>query len=1533
MNVHFYLLSMVVFTSMPVKSDRQFMEEPRTEVEYQPIGEVERKEVNESSVSEVSSNPLPAEPKHAQVVSIEHVSNIDPSQTSMPASVSVHLPEVPTISGRPPGSEEEPVSPLALEPEPPVVQLPQLPFPLTTPSTSTPAGCHKMMDLGILMDSSRYVSPSLWEQEKSIVVTLMEKLDITPLGTHSSVITFSSEVEFPIPFNGYKDKVDLKRKVAELPYNYRDGLSRIDLGLTAVMGQMFVPRDGVRNLNKVPRALLVLTNGRTDGSQSAKIFQAVDDLKDAQIKVMFVKLGNLRNQDFSAIARSNSLVFSENDIEGLSEALLDTCAEICSNEKSTKPVTLAASVPPTAPTPPPWPAPQPPPAPYPAPIPQPPSQCLFPECKFPLVCVQASIYATCVPPPAPSASTNNSCSTHGPCLTTVIKTATDTTTLVSTSTQTETSTAVATITNTERTTNTALTTQTHTQTDVVTATSTLTTTNTQVATSTYHTTETSTAVLTSHQPVTSTKTLTTTSTRIVNTTDTHTMTTTDVIRTTATTTNIVTSTANKTNTHTLTTTKTDTVTSTGITTSALLTTATTTNTVNTTHLATKTLTKTLTTVATQTSTSTYNATNVITATTTSTATATSTAVLTATSTAKTTETMTATSTAVLTQTLTNTHNQTLTQTKTLTATSTSVVTTCSANCTKIEPTPSRSTNTPTVSSSMRPEPEAPGCAVNYTKLGCFKDDRKKPRPLPELLFTDRDSRSEVFSGKTIDWNNWDTYMIDLVCRCAKAAKAKKYNYFSLQYFGECWSGPEAGETYNRAGSSDKCVTKGFKKCDPSNKQECVGDKNINFVYGIDVTVPVTTPTQTPSTTPPVTSVTVSTSTQPPSPTSPVKPEPTPSHPATPVVSSSVTPNPATPGCTVNYTKLGCFKDDRKKPRPLPELLFTDRDSRSKVFSGKTIDWNNWDKYMIDLVCRCAKAAKVKKYNYFSLQHFGECWSGPEAGETYNRAGSSDKCVTKGFEKCDPNDKQECVGDKKINFVYGIDVTGTVITPTKPATPTPPEEPLCDQALDIGVVIDSSDSITLEDYNLCLNFVADLAKRFKVSEQETHFGAIVFSTTPQLQFSFADKEFYKLKRLRKKIRSFPYLAEGTRTDLALTLADLELFSEQGGDRLYKPDVLIVITDGRTHPVLSKPYPEVLQPLQAKNVSVIAVGVGKDADSKELTAIAMNDKSHVLKVDQYKDLVKILDVLLKESCNRAKPLTAIKTPPLSPTMAANLRKCNIEYQKLGCFVDKERKTSALALPEKMLNEIVNWDQWNVWLPDFVCRCANLVYEKNYHVFGIHFFGECWSGVKAGDTYNMYGAAEQCLDTNQQQCGAQSVGDCSGDQNSSFVYRIVISQGAQVEPSPVPETAIKRDGLKENCLVDFTKRGCFKDLQSRRPLPQLMLTDLDMNNAKFSGFSVDWGSWNSYLEDVVCRCAQISRSKGFDYFGLANFGECWSGKDAGKTYEKESSSPFCITKEFAECNTEDESVCSGNKTTAFIYSVKENMNTKKGNHGSVH
>ena len=52
--------------------------------------------------------------------------------------------------------------------------------------------------------------------------------------------------------------------------------------------------------------------------------------------------------------------------------------------------------------------------------------------------------------------------------------------------------------------------------------------------------------------------------------------------------------------------------------------------------------------------------------------------------------------------------------------------------------------------------------------------------------------------------------------------------------------------------------------------------------------------------------------------------------------------------------------------------------------------------------------------------------------------------------------------------------------------------------------------------------------------------------------------------------------------------------------------------------------------------------------------------------------------------------------------------------------------------------------------------------------------------------------------------------------------------------------------------------------------MFTDLDNTAAQYSGFPVDWGSWDAYLDGVVCRCAKASNAKGFNLFGIENFGE---------------------------------------------------------------
>lgn len=76
------------------------------------------------------------------------------------------------------------------------------------------------------------------------------------------------------------------------------------------------------------------------------------------------------------------------------------------------------------------------------------------------------------------------------------------------------------------------------------------------------------------------------------------------------------------------------------------------------------------------------------------------------------------------------------------------------------------------------------CGTRYLELGCYKDKHAKGRrPLPNLLFTDRDSKSQKFSGRHIDWGNLDAYMYDVVCRCAEQANAQGYMFFGLQFYG------------------------------------------------------------------------------------------------------------------------------------------------------------------------------------------------------------------------------------------------------------------------------------------------------------------------------------------------------------------------------------------------------------------------------------------------------------------------------------------------------------------------------------------------------------------------------------------------------------------------------------------------------------------------------------------------------------------------------------------------------------------------------
>lgn len=79
----------------------------------------------------------------------------------------------------------------------------------------------------------------------------------------------------------------------------------------------------------------------------------------------------------------------------------------------------------------------------------------------------------------------------------------------------------------------------------------------------------------------------------------------------------------------------------------------------------------------------------------------------------------------------------------------------------------------------------------YKPLGCYKDEH--PNVMPNLVINLRDS---------IDWKNLNK----TIDTCAQYVH-KYYSenkVFGVQFYGECWTGPGAENTYMKYGAADNC---------------------------------------------------------------------------------------------------------------------------------------------------------------------------------------------------------------------------------------------------------------------------------------------------------------------------------------------------------------------------------------------------------------------------------------------------------------------------------------------------------------------------------------------------------------------------------------------------------------------------------------------------------------------------------------------------------------------------------------------------------
>lgn len=115
--------------------------------------------------------------------------------------------------------------------------------------------------------------------------------------------------------------------------------------------------------------------------------------------------------------------------------------------------------------------------------------------------------------------------------------------------------------------------------------------------------------------------------------------------------------------------------------------------------------------------------------------------------------------------------------------------------------------------------------VEYEKVGCFRDKHTTPRPLPKLIANLRGF---------LDWSDLKQMIKSTVLFCAEAASRNGLDVFGLQYYGECWSGANPGQTYSVDGPSADCLMAeskiGLKSCNDALNEECTGVNFTNYVY-------------------------------------------------------------------------------------------------------------------------------------------------------------------------------------------------------------------------------------------------------------------------------------------------------------------------------------------------------------------------------------------------------------------------------------------------------------------------------------------------------------------------------------------------------------------------------------------------------------------------------------------------------------------------------------------------------------------------------
>ena len=184
---------------------------------------------------------------------------------------------------------------------------------------------------------------------------------------------------------------------------------------------------------------------------------------------------------------------------------------------------------------------------------------------------------------------------------------------------------------------------------------------------------------------------------------------------------------------------------------------------------------------------------------------------------------------------------------------------------------------------------------------------------------------------------------------------------------------------------------------------------------------------------------------------------------------------------------------------------------------------------------------------------------------------------------------------------------------------------CNGAVDVAFIIDSSRSISIQNFNKEKDFVKKAALKLGLAPEQSRAALVVFSASAKVEARFGD--YPTLERFQAALDNLSHQLGGwTRIDKALITA-AEVFQKARSD-VHK--VAMLLTDGKQRPE-NADLVTASEPLRKAGVQVIAVGITNDANRSELISVTQNEEDVIMAKD-FEDLQDKLSSITSKACGK-------------------------------------------------------------------------------------------------------------------------------------------------------------------------------------------------------------------------------------------------------------------------------------------------------------